>query len=1126
MIAAEHPKMAQHQLRKLDRPKSYTADSFERTSFESLPRNFADSLAEQSLASLTLNSLSLPRDSLTLPSLSLIDETSSQRSIFKEGIFGDRSLAETVKHIEHKLAEGGAGTNSFSNLRFQEELSTRELSNIEHREQIAAREAGTNSFSKSFLDRILSLRKRLQIFLLSSFQLTCAALLLGTYRQSLSERLCRNSVESLSEQLCRNSFQGFQLCRSNLDSLIRQLDLVTSLSLALLVGSKNCRTRLQQNLSKEKNKNQKLDENNFEFHKKSQSACINKLEQQHFSHNNSNKKLDCRPGSLREKEAVEQLVNTKLLFNQLQRKPLEAKKHKEQLREQPVPDRALRHLHLQQLHDQDQPFKGTKHLPKEQCFTSCLLRQMISSFSKKELERLHLTRSTLEQDEHKKQLKQLQSQQLCAGHLAVPSFHRNRQQTQQLVQQSFDIKMEKKQLRNLRSQLRLEHLDRAFSRMSLEQLTLSPSGSRSFSSYLLKGELPQQSALRMTRTVQRRALEPLLFKSFQLTSAALPLATLVAFSLGAYQHKSFQLPMQQLCLGWAQGGVYPHRALPSASSTSLHRTALTLISLSFAIDAWLKPSSKRAWRRRPLRTTSSSKRAWKRTTLITTTWRTSTWSTFSTASTPTFTTRTRSLRRTTLLSMFLLSFDSSMDTSSNSLSCMRDLQLEKQPVLPTNAWAQNLQSRDQLHTTWCSNELVETEVANLAAKPLQLSQLQQQIQDNQQELEQQEQERQLAEYLAFNQQLQNHSSHQLSLEKNNFRETILNNELAMNLETQKESLENVFYYQLSKEMPRDELTSQSSLFGSLVYKKTFAAFKELVEKNFYKENLSKHTFDKTAAGAYREQLSAAGCLAASENKQLLRCSLSQQSVAKAASLQELSPAYSQRATGRKALLQDQLPEAQLADKNFYQNTLAATSLHTRSSAQQLQRQQLEEETFTAHSFEALCLSSLEESSLTENSFEENDLEETSLTETRFEENSFKEETFKEETFPQESFTDSSLAEETLSESSFENSSFADSGLDKGSFTESSLAPSSLPRSSFEQSSLNRSSLTKSSFDKHSFYQSPFDESSFGNSSFNQSSFEESSFDQSSLEESSFKSSFEQSSLEPNSFEDSSKDSSS
>ena len=78
--------------------------------------------------------------------------------------------------------------------------------------------------------------------------------------------------------------------------------------------------------------------------------------------------------------------------------------------------------------------------------------------------------------------------------------------------------------------------------------------------------------------------------------------------------KSFQLTMQQLCHGWTQGEAYPHRALPRAWCTSWHRTALTLTSLSFAIDAWLKTSSKRAWRRRPLTTPSFSKTAWRRTT--------------------------------------------------------------------------------------------------------------------------------------------------------------------------------------------------------------------------------------------------------------------------------------------------------------------------------------------------------------------------------------------------------------------------------------------------------------------------------------------------------------------------------
>ena len=145
--------------------------------------------------------------------MSLIDENGSQRISFKEVIFGDGRLEETAENLAHKPAEGRAGTNSFPQHSFQKEL--------------AIREAGTNSFStKSFRDRILSLRIWLQIFLLSSFQLTCAALLLGTYSVSMS-------FQSLSEQLCSN-----QLCSGILDSLIIQLDLVTSLSLALVLGFK------------------------------------------------------------------------------------------------------------------------------------------------------------------------------------------------------------------------------------------------------------------------------------------------------------------------------------------------------------------------------------------------------------------------------------------------------------------------------------------------------------------------------------------------------------------------------------------------------------------------------------------------------------------------------------------------------------------------------------------------------------------------------------------------------------------------------------------------------------------------------------------------------------------------
>ena len=213
MVEVEPPKM--DQLRQLALPKS-VSESFERTCFESLTRNFAESLTLNSWSlpidsltlpslsrtgerfhSLTLHSLSLTKgnlQSLTLQSLSLIDENRFQRISFKEVSFEDGSLEETAESLARKPAERRAGTNSFSNISLHE--------------RIATKEAGTNSFvTHSFLDRILSLRKWFQIFLLSSFQLTCAALLLGTY--SLSMSFPNESLQSdeLVAAYCRDSFQ-------------------------------------------------------------------------------------------------------------------------------------------------------------------------------------------------------------------------------------------------------------------------------------------------------------------------------------------------------------------------------------------------------------------------------------------------------------------------------------------------------------------------------------------------------------------------------------------------------------------------------------------------------------------------------------------------------------------------------------------------------------------------------------------------------------------------------------------------------------------------------------------------------------------------------------------------------
>ena len=147
--------------------------------------------------SLTLHSLSLTRgnsESLTLQSLSLIDENRFQQISCKEDSFEEGSLEETAESLAHNFAERRAGTNSFSNISFQEKKPPKE--------------AETNSFfAQSFSDRILSLSIWLRIFLLCSFQLACAALLFGTY--SLSMSFPNESLQSveLVAAYFRDSFQ-------------------------------------------------------------------------------------------------------------------------------------------------------------------------------------------------------------------------------------------------------------------------------------------------------------------------------------------------------------------------------------------------------------------------------------------------------------------------------------------------------------------------------------------------------------------------------------------------------------------------------------------------------------------------------------------------------------------------------------------------------------------------------------------------------------------------------------------------------------------------------------------------------------------------------------------------------
>ena len=249
MVAAKPSQMEKPQLRQLAFPKSV---SFVRSCPESLSRNFADkretSLTMQSLSlqrsslesltleswsfptpSLTLQSLIRPEDrfhsltwqslslkkgnsqSLTLQSLSLKEESGFEPMSFKEVSF-DEGTEELDKSLAHIKMKRRAETSSFSRISLEQRM--------------LAQEAETNSFSTSLSKRILSFRMCLRIFLLCSFQLVCAALLLenGSFRISFSDRSLQTDqlVAAYSNSFKRSSLQPEELAAAYSNKSLEQ----------------------------------------------------------------------------------------------------------------------------------------------------------------------------------------------------------------------------------------------------------------------------------------------------------------------------------------------------------------------------------------------------------------------------------------------------------------------------------------------------------------------------------------------------------------------------------------------------------------------------------------------------------------------------------------------------------------------------------------------------------------------------------------------------------------------------------------------------------------------------------------------------------------------------------------
>ena len=349
-----------------------------------------------------------------------------------------------------------------------------------------------------------------------------------------------------------------------------------------------------------------------------------------------------------------------------------------------------------------------------------------------------------------------------------------------------------------------------------------------------------------------------------------------------------------------------------------------------------------------------------------------------------------------------------------------------------------------------------------------------------------------------NNQLQKNTFQQLSLEYPSFTEKILNKELATTF---------------AKNSLMVNLVFQTFFLATLALQKA----EQLGENNLYKKHLAESSFTQTEEEARKEQLLTIGFPEASLNQQPFSNSLVQPSGAKAAS--------------QLALLHKELLDDQLADKNFDQNTLAATSLPTRTSRRQLQKDKLEEENFTENSFEALCLNSFpgtacteallpdqllqqqlstrnfhqdsfSASSLSGNSFRaatsqtaafRRELSDRQLHRQQLDRNNLQHSSFEKNTFEKTSFKDKSLAEKSFAESSFA----------KPSFTKSSFAASSLADRSLEEHSFADDNFQEATFPEASFYEDSFAEKSLREETFHNYSLEKENFQKDNLPESSF-----------------------
>ena len=434
--------------------------------------------------------------------------------------------------------------------------------------------------------------------------------------------------------------------------------------------------------------------------------------------------------------------------------------------------------------------------------------------------------------------------------------------------------------------------------------------------------------------------------------------------------QSFQLTGVQLS-SLDQGGAFNIALQKRASSPPLHclastLTASTLHSLSLALSAWLKTPSKTAWIDRALRqslfttsfSTTSSHRSASMRALQTTSFR----RLASTSALTTTSLRTPSSFRTTLSCFSFLfnnfffnnSFGRKKIEKEDELSkTVLELELEELMAnktcslgpydhLEQKLWSVQLQELSLQQNNQKEQNQLSATVPDTELFQLHLSQLCQQDPDS--AISRQLPEEPLSasglqtaawpaavqiDKLSFSKkELSEHDLSNISLDKffpENFGKQLSEQHLQTNLSTDQRQLQNNQltqnnFQQISFEHPSftekilhrelattfaknsliDNLVFQNFFFAILVLQKT--ASEQLGENNLYKKQLAASSFTQTEEEACKKQLLTTGFQAASLNQQPFSNSLVQPSGAKAASQPEP--------------LQKELPEEELADKNF------------------------------------------------------------------------------------------------------------------------------------------------------------------------------------------------------------------